>query len=76
LAQFAGQTVAHAAVTDVGRAMRGRFAELIGRGNDQKTAVAERWLGETYDQLAAVTGSALAVAQQAQAKRRTPACRF
>ena len=71
LAQFAGQTVAQAAVTDMWEAARGRFAKLIGRGNVRKTEVAERWLGETHDQLAAATGPALAVAQRAQTERWT-----
>jgi hypothetical protein len=69
LAQFAGQTVAQAAITDVWEAVRGRFAKLIGRGNGRKTEVAERWLAETHDQLAAAVGPALVVAQQAQAER-------
>ena len=40
LAQFAGQTVAAAAITDVWEAVRGRFARLIGRGDVGKTEVA------------------------------------
>ena len=44
LAQFAGQTVAAAAVTDVWESVRGRFARLLGRGDARKTQVAERWL--------------------------------
>ena len=47
LAQFAGQTVAAAAVTDVWEAVRGRFARLLGRGDARKTEVAERWLAQT-----------------------------
>jgi hypothetical protein len=53
LAQFAGQTVAAAAVTDVWESVRGRFARLLGRGDTRKTQVAERWLTQTRDQLAA-----------------------
>ena len=40
LAQFAGQTVAAAAITDVWEAVRGQFARLIGRGDVGKTEVA------------------------------------
>ena len=71
LAQFAGQTVAQAAITDVWEAVRVRFAKLIGRGNGRKTEVAEQWLVDTHDQLVAATGSALELAQQAQAERWT-----
>ena len=71
LAQFAGQTVAQAAITDVWEAARDQFAKLIGRGNDRKTEVAERWLTETHDQLTAATGSALEMARHMQAQRWT-----
>ena len=47
LAQFAGQTVAAAAITDVWEAVRGRFARLLGRGDARKTEVAEQWLAQT-----------------------------
>jgi hypothetical protein len=53
LAQFAGQTVAAAAVTDAWEAARVRFARLLGRGDARKTEVAERWLEQTREQLAA-----------------------
>jgi hypothetical protein len=69
LAQFAGQTVAQAAITDVWETVRGRFAKLIGRGNAGKTEVAGRWLSQTRDQLTASAGSGLEQAQQAQAQR-------
>jgi hypothetical protein len=60
LAQFAGQTVAGAAITDVWEAVRGRFARLLGRGNARKTQVAEQWLAQTHEQLTAATaGSGL-----------------
>ena len=52
LAQWAGQTVAAAAVTDAWEAVRGRFARLLGRGDARKAEVAERWLAQTRDQLA------------------------
>ena len=69
LAQFAGQTVARAAITDAWEAVRGRFARLIGRGNSRKTEVAERWLAQTRDQLTAAADSELELARQAQAER-------
>ena len=53
LAQFAGQTVAAAAITDVWESVRGRFARLLGRGDARKTEVAEGWLAQTHEQLAA-----------------------
>ena len=56
LAQFAGQTVAAAAITDVWEAVRGRFARLLGRGDARKTQVAEQWLAQTRQQLTAAAG--------------------
>jgi len=53
LAQFAGQTVATAAVTDVWESVRGRFARLLGRGDTRKTEVAAGWLAQTREQLTA-----------------------
>ena len=69
LAQFAGQTVAAAAITDVWEAVRGRFARLLGRGDARKTQVAEQWLAQTHQQLAAAAGSELEQAREAQAER-------
>ena len=69
LAQWAGQTVAAAAVTDVWESARGEFARLLGRGDARKTEVAERWLAETRDQLAAVEAEDLDRALAAQAQR-------
>ena len=57
LAQFAGQTVAGAAITDVWEAVRGRFARLLGRGDTRKTEVAEQWLAQTHQQLTAAAGA-------------------
>ena len=59
LAQFAGQTVAQAAITDVWEAVRGRFARLLGRGDARKTQVAEQWLEQTHQQLTAAAGAEL-----------------
>jgi hypothetical protein len=69
LAQFAGQTVAGAAMTDMWEAVRDRFARLLSRGNTRKTQVAEQWLEQTHQQLATAAGSELKQAQEAQAKR-------
>ena len=70
LAQFAGQTVAAAAVTDVWEAVRGRFARLLGRGDSRKTEVAEVWLAQTREQLAAAAlGAGVERAQEAAAER-------
>jgi hypothetical protein len=68
LAQFAGQTVAAAAITDVWESVRGRIARLLGRGDDRKTRVAEGWLAQTRQQLTAV-GPDAAQAQQAAEQR-------
>lgn len=59
LAQWAGQTVAAAAVTDVWEAARNKVARLLGRGDPRKTEVAERWLDETHQQLTAAQGADL-----------------
>jgi hypothetical protein len=70
LAQFAGQTVAAAAITDVWEAFQGRVARLLGRGDAHKTEVAERWLVQTQRQLDAATpGQALENAKEAVAER-------
>ena len=69
LAQFAGQTVAAAAITDVWEAVRGRFARLLGRDDPRKTEVAEQWLAQTRQQLTAAPGFELEQAREAQAER-------
>lgn len=69
LALFAGQTLAAAAITDVWESARHRFARLLGRGDEKKTAVAERWLAETREQLTAAAGSDLEPVRAAQAQR-------
>ena len=69
LAQFAGQTVATAAVTDVWEAFRGRFARLLGRGDARRTQVAEQWLAQTRQQLTVAPGSELERAREAAAER-------
>jgi hypothetical protein len=69
LAQWAGQTVAAAAVTDVWESARGKFARLLGRSDARKTEVAERWLAETHEQLTVVEGADLERARAALAQR-------
>ena len=69
LAQWAGQTVAAAAVTDVWESARRKFARLLGRGDPKKTEVAERWLEETREQLTAAAGAELEPVRAAQAQR-------
>ncbi len=59
LAQFAGQTVAAAAITDMWEAVRGRFARLLGSGDARRTQVAEQWLAQTHDQLTTAPGAEL-----------------
>jgi hypothetical protein len=68
LAQFAGQTVAAAAITDGWESARHKFAKLVGRGDPKKTEVAERWLADTHEQLTAA-GTDLEPARGAQAQR-------
>ena len=69
LAQFAGQTVVAAAVTDVWESVRGRFARLIGRGDKPRTEAAERWLAQTREQLTAAGSGELEQVRQAAAER-------
>jgi hypothetical protein len=70
LAQFAGQTVAAAAITDMWEAVAGRIARLLGREDARKAEVAQRWLGQTREQLAAAApGAELERVREAQAER-------
>jgi hypothetical protein len=69
LAQFAGQTVASAAVTDLWESARGRFARLIGRGDARKTAVADRWLAQTRAEVVAADPGEVAQAKKTAAER-------
>jgi hypothetical protein len=65
LAALAGNTVVAAATTDAWEAARRGFARLLGRGDPQRTAVAERRLGQMHEQLTGVTGADLESAQAA-----------
>ena len=69
LAQWAGQTVASAAVTDVWESVRHKFALLFGRGDPKRTEAAERWLTETHEQLTAAVGGELESARAYQQQR-------
>jgi hypothetical protein len=69
LAQWAGQTVAAAAVTDAWEAARHKLAGLLGRSDPRKTNVAERWLDETHQHLAAAQDADLESARAAVARR-------
>ena len=69
LAQWAGQTVAAAAVTDMWESARRKFARLFGRGDPRRTEAAERWLAQTHEQLTAAAGADLEPARAAQARR-------
>jgi hypothetical protein len=71
LAQFAGQTVAAAAITDVWEGVRGRFARLLGRGDAHKTQVAGKWLEQTQRQLVVARPGELETVYSVQAQRWT-----
>ncbi len=59
LAALAGNTVVTAAVTDAWESARKGFARLLGRGDPDRTAAAERRLEETRNQLAGAQGADL-----------------
>src|SRR5215469_14833320 len=65
LASLAGRTVVAAAVTDSWELVMRRFAVLMGCGDPGRTTVAERWLAETHEQLAAAAGPDLDSARAA-----------
>lgn len=71
LAQFAGQTVVAAAITDAWEWARGRFARLFGRGDARQAQVADGWLAQTAGQLAAATPDTIDQARRAAAERWT-----
>jgi hypothetical protein len=54
LAAVAGQTVVAAAVTDAWLSARRGFARLLGRGDPERTGLAERRLEQSHEQLMAV----------------------
>jgi hypothetical protein len=59
LAALAGNTVVTAAVTDAWEAARSGFARLLGRGDPDKTKLAEQRLEETHEQLTEAKGADL-----------------
>jgi len=59
LATVAGDALVSAAMTDAWEAARKGFARLLGRGNPDKTMLAQQRLQETSDQLARATGADL-----------------
>jgi hypothetical protein len=65
LAALAGNTVVTAATTDAWEAARRGFARLLGRGDPERAAVAERRLAETHEQLAGAAGAQLESARAA-----------
>jgi hypothetical protein len=69
LAQWAGQTVVAAAVTDAWESARRKVARMFGRGDPKRTEAAERWLGETHQQLTAALGGDPEPVRTAQARR-------
>jgi hypothetical protein len=70
LAQFAGQTVVAAAITDAWEAVRDRFARLLGRKDARRTEVAKQWLTQTREQqLAAAESGSVELVREAQAER-------
>ncbi len=69
LAQYAGQTVVAAAITDGWDAARPRFARLLGHGNARKTEAVERWLAETREQLTAAADADLESVRAPLARR-------
>jgi hypothetical protein len=65
LAALAGNTVVAAASTDAWEAARRGFARLLGRGNPDRTRVAEQRLAETHEQLTRTVGVDLEAARSA-----------
>jgi hypothetical protein len=59
LATLAGQTIVTAAVTDAWESARQKVARFFGRGDPGRTALAERRLDQTRDQLVAPSGTDL-----------------
>src|SRR5450755_1892656 len=69
LAALAGNTVVAAATTDAWEAARRGLARLLGRGDPDRTQVAERRLAETREQLTAAEGTDLEQVRAALAGR-------
>jgi hypothetical protein len=69
LASLAGQSVVAAAVTDAWEAARHAFARLFGRGDPERTELAERRLAETHEQLTSAVGADLERVRAVQMER-------
>jgi hypothetical protein len=71
LASLAGQTIVTAAVTDVWETARRKIVWLFGRGDSERTRLAERRLDQTRQQLTAAEGLDVEQAIAAQQERWT-----
>lgn len=71
LAALAGTTLVTAATTDAWEAAKRGFAQLLGRGDSNRTAVTEHRLAETREQLTAATCRDLEQVRVALADRWT-----
>ena len=71
LLALAGNTVVTAATTDAWEAARQGFARLLGRGDPDRTKMAERRLAETREQLTCAEGQDLEQVRTALAERWT-----
>src|SRR5712671_6721986 len=69
LAALAGNTVVAAATTDAWEAARRGFARLLGRGDPDRTQLAEQRLAETREKLTGAEGQDLEQARAALAER-------
>lgn len=69
LAALAGNTVVAAATTDAWEAARRGFARLLGRGDPDRTQMAEQRLAETSEQLTGSVGMDLEPARATLAER-------
>ena len=69
LAALAGNTVVAAAATDAWEAARQGFARLLGRGDPDRTKMAEQRLAETREQVTVAEGKDLEQARAALAER-------
>jgi len=69
LAALAGNTVVTAATTDAWEAAQRGFARLLGRGDPDRTKMAERRLAETREQLTGVEGQDVEQVRTALAER-------
>src|SRR5215470_2393421 len=69
LAARAGQMVVDATATDAWETAEHRYAKLLGRGDTKQTQLAEQWLAETREQLAAGVGEDMEMIRTALAGR-------